>query len=191
MGARFFLARSREPYNPAAMLVFNWVTVGGFLLLCGTAILLSSWVWKSALRQRRRLGWPRVKGKVVEQRMRREGAGTHLEYLVAYEVAGEAMQRVARDWAPGAYTGPSEDHSQGDFAETMQKRLDAYAKGSEIELLVDPHDAGRVFYRRGKTWSLIPLAVVVSAVFVALVVFLTPVIFVAPSTPDATTTPRR
>lgn len=82
------------------MLNFNWVTVGGFLLLCGTAYILSSWVWKSALRQRRRLRWPRVRGKVLEHRMRREGSGTYLEYLVAYEVEGEAMQRVARDWSP-------------------------------------------------------------------------------------------
>lgn len=170
------------------MLNFNWVTVGAFLLLCGTAILLSSWVWKSALRQRRRLAWPRVRGKVLEHRMRRDGKGTHLEYLVAYEVGGEKMQRTARDWAPGAYTGPSEGDGWSDFEKLMRKRLAAYPEGGDIELLVHPDDKDKVFYRRGMTWPLLPLAILVTAVFIALVALLAPVIFVAPVLPPDTTT---
>ena len=166
------------------MLNFNWVTVGAFLLLCGTAIFLSSRVWKSALRQRRRLRWPRVQGKVLEQRLRRDGRGTRLEYLVTYEIAGERMQRTAADWVPGLYTGPSESHGWEAFEQSMRKRLAVYPVGGDIELLVDPDDPGRVFYRRGFTWPLLPLAVLVTAVFIALVALLTPVIFVAPYLPD-------
>src|SRR5690349_10628959 len=98
------------PVQSGAMLNFNWLTVGAFILLVGTAAFLSSLVWKSALRQRRRLRWARVQGKVLEHRMPRDGAGTRLEYLVAYEIDGQPMQRVARDWVPGAYSGPSETH---------------------------------------------------------------------------------
>jgi hypothetical protein len=173
------------------MLVFNWITVGAFLLLCGTALYLSSWVWKSALRQRRRLRWPRVTGKVVEQRMREGGAGIHLEYLVAYEVDGQPMQRVARDWSPGAYTGPEERHGLGEFEKLMRKRLEAFPQGGDIELLVHPEDPGRVFYRRGLTWPLVPLAIMVTLAFAALVAVLAPVIFVAPTLPDEATTKRQ
>lgn len=170
------------------MLNFNWVTVGAFLLLCGTVIILSSWVWKSALRQRRRLRWPRVTGKVIEHRMPRDGPRVRLEYLVTYEIEGEAMRCVAKDWIPGAYSRPRETHAGSGFEELMRKRLAAYPEGGPIELLVDPDNPRRVFYRRGITWPLLPLAVLVTAVLLALLAALTPVIFVAPILPDATAT---
>ena len=164
------------------MLVFNWLTIAAFLLLCGTAIILSSWVWKSAIRQRRRLCWPRVVGKVLERRMRRDGTSVFLEYLVAYEYGGLDYQRTCSDWSPGGYTYQNEV----DFLALMRKRLDTYPEGGPIPLMLNPDDPGHARDRRGITWPLMPLAILVTAVFIALVAMLTPVIFVWPVLPEAT-----
>ena len=161
------------------MLVFNWLTIGAFLLLCGTAIFLSWPIWRSAMRQRRRERWPKVIGKVLEHRMRRQGDTVFLEYLAEYDHGGVDYQRVCSDWSPGGYTYLNEVQ----FHELMKKRLDAYPEGGPIPLMLNPADPARAFYRRGFTWPLTPLAIVVSAIFLALVAMLTPVIFVWPILP--------
>ena len=157
-----------------------WVKVAGFLLLCFTAGYLSWQAWKSALRQRRRERWPHVTGKVLEQRMTKSQQGTKLDYLVAYEHGGESFQVLASDWNPGLYTGPAESHSLTDFEETMRKSLDLYKVGDAIALMVNPGDQRKAFYKRGRTWPLTAMAVVVTLVFLALIAVLTPVIFQAP-----------
>jgi len=157
-----------------------WVQVAGFLLLVLTAAYLSWQVWKSALRQRRRERWPEVTGKVLEQRMREERDAIHLEYLVAYEVEGIDFQRVCTDWSPRGHTIPETDRSGTRFRDLMQKRLDAYPQGAAIPLLVNPGNPGKAYYRRGRTWPLTAMAVVVTAAFVVLVVLLAPVIFQPP-----------
>ena len=161
------------------MLVFNWVTIGAFLLLCGTAIFLSWPIWRSALRQRRRERWPKVIGKVLEHRMRRQGDTVFLEYLAAYEYGGVDYQRAATDWSPGGYSYLNEVQ----FHELMQKRLDAYPVGGPIPLMLNPDDPAKAVYRRGRVWPLTAVAVVVSAIFLVLVAMLTPVIFVWPVLP--------
>lgn len=110
------------------MLVFNWLTIGAFLLLCGTAIFLSWRPWKSALRQRRLERWPKVGGKVLEHRVRRQGDTVFLEYLTAYEYGGVDYQRAATDWSPGGYS----DTNEVQFQQLMQKRLDAYPVGERF-----------------------------------------------------------
>jgi hypothetical protein len=155
-----------------------WVRVVAFLLLVATACYLSWWVWKSALRQRRRERWPRATGTVLEQRMRERGNSILLEYLVAYEFEGVDYQRVCSDWEPGGYTIPYRSSTR--FRGLMQKRLDAYPQGGPIALMIDPGDPGKAYYRRGWTWPLTAMAVAVSLVFLGLVALLTPVIFQAP-----------
>ena len=157
-----------------------WIQVGGFLLLCFTAGFLSWQVWKSALRQRRRGRWPRVIGKVVEQRMTTSARGTSLDYLVGYEHGGESFQVVCSDWSPGLYTGPGESHGQLGFEEAMRKRLDLYKAGDAIPLMVNPDNPRKAFYKRGWTWPLTGTAVVVTLAFIVLVAMLAPVIFQAP-----------
>ena len=157
-----------------------WLQVAGFLLLCFTAGYLSWQVWKSALRQRRRESWPKVTGKVIEQRMKETSRGRSLDYLVSYEHGGETFQVACTDWSPGLYTGPEETHGQAAFEESMRKRLDAYKAGDPIPLMVNPDNPRKAFYKRGRTWPLTALAVAVTVVFVVLVAMLTPVIFQAP-----------
>lgn len=157
-----------------------WIKVAGFLLLCFTAGYLSWQVWKSALRQRRRERWPKVTGKVHEQRMTRTQRGTKLDYLVSYEYGTESFQVLCSDWSPGLYTGPAETHSLTDFEETLRRRLDLYRVGDPIALMVSPDDPRKAFYKRGRTWPLTAVAVVVTAAFLVLVAMLTPVIFQAP-----------
>lgn len=157
-----------------------WVQVAGFLLLCFTAAFLSWNVWKSALRQRRRDRWPKVTGTVLEQRMAREARGVTLGYLVSYEMEGERFQVVCNDWSPGAYTGPEEDHGETSFEELMRKRLDLYKVGDPIPLMVNPANPRKAFYKRGRTWPIMAVAVAVTLCFIALVAALTPVIFQAP-----------
>ena len=157
-----------------------WVRVAGFLLLLFTAGYLSWTVWKSALRQRRRERWPKVTGTVLEQRMTSAGNGITLDYLVSYELDGEAFQVLCSDWSPGAYTGPEERHGQGSFDELMRKRLDLYKVGDPIPLMVNPENRRKAFYKRGRSWPLTAVAIVVTLAFLALVAMLTPVIFQAP-----------
>lgn len=157
-----------------------WVQVAGFLLLCLTACFLSWQVWKPALRQRRRERWPKVTGKVLEQRMTRSGRGVTLDYLVSYEFEGEAFQLICSDWSPGVYTGPAESHNRGSFDERMRKRLDLYKEGDPIPLIVNPANPRKAFYKRGRAWPLTAAAVAVTLCFAALVAALTPVIFQAP-----------
>ena len=153
-----------------------WVQVLAVALLCLTAAFLTWPIWKAALRQRRRLHWPRVTGKVLEQRMREDANSVHLEYLVAYEYAGDSWQRVCRDWHGGRYT-----RSQRTDLQQLRKRmLEHFPVGSDIELTLNPDDPGSVYYRRGWTWPLFTIAVVVTLVFLALIAALAPVIFQAP-----------
>lgn len=157
-----------------------WVQVAGFLILCFTAGLLSWQVWKPALRQRRRERWPKVTGMVLEQRMSHESRGVTLDYLVKYEIGGEPIQVLCRDLSPGIYTGPEERHGETAFQDLMRKRLDLYKVGDAIALMVDPSEPGKAYYKRGRTWPLMPVAIVVTLVLAALVAALTPVIFQAP-----------
>jgi hypothetical protein len=153
-----------------------WVRVAGFLLLCFTAGFLAWPIWKAAVRQRRRERWPRVTGKVLEQRMREDGDSIHLEYLVFYEYAGESWQRVCRDWRGGRYTRSPER----DLQQLLKRRLEHFPVDSDIALMLNPDDPGAAFYRRGWTWPLFTIAVVVTLVFLALIAALAPVIFQAP-----------
>jgi hypothetical protein len=157
-----------------------WVQVAGFLLLCLTAAFLSWPIWKAALRQRRRDRWPKVVGTVLEQRMTRAGNGITLDYLVRYEHGGETFTVLARDWSPGAYTGAAERHGGADFDRLMRERLDLHKVGGPIALMVNPDSPRRAFYKRGRTWPMTAIAVVVSAAFIALIAALTPVIFQQP-----------
>jgi len=150
-----------------------WVRVAGFLLLLFTAAFLSWPIWKAALRQRRRERWPKVTGKVLEQRKNRNGNDITLNYLVSYEHGGEAFQVLASDWSPGAYTAVNESH----FHELMQERLDLYKVGDPIPLMVNPDNPHKAFYRRGWTWPMTAIAVVVTLIFLAFIVVLTPIIF--------------
>ena len=157
-----------------------WVQVAGFLLLLFTAVLLSWPIWKAALRQRRRDRWPKVTGTVLEQRKTRARNGIKLDYLVRYEIEGEEFQVLCTDWSPGTHTGPGEGHSQSDFDESMRKHLDLYKVGDPIPLMVNPDNPRKAFYKRGWTWPMTTIAVVVSLIFIALIAMLTPVIFQAP-----------
>jgi hypothetical protein len=153
-----------------------WVRVAGFLLLLFTAAFLTWPIWKAAMRQRRRERWPKVTGKVLEQRKTRSGSGLTLDYLVSYEHGGETFQVLASDWSPGEYTGPNE----GDFNELMQERLDKYRVGEPIPLMVNPDNPRKAYYKRGWTWPMTAIAVVVTLIFLGFIVVLTPVIFQPP-----------
>jgi len=153
-----------------------WVRVAGFLILLFTAVFLTWPIWKAALRQRRRERWPKVTGKVPEQRQTRSGNDITLGYLVSYEHGGETFQVLARDWCPGAYTALNESH----FHELMQERLDLYKVGEPIALMLNPDSPGKAFYKRGWTWPMTTLAVVVTFIFIGFIVVLTPVIFQPP-----------
>jgi hypothetical protein len=118
-----------------------WVQVLGFALLCLTAAFLTWPIWKAALRQRRRERWPRVTGKVLEQRMRDQGNRIYLEYLVAYDYDGEAMQRTCRDWRGCWYTRDPDTGAR----EYLQGMLDLFKAGDDIELTVNPDAPGTVF----------------------------------------------
>ena len=157
-----------------------WVKVAGFLLLCFTAAFLSWPIWKAAFRQRRRDRWPKVVGTVLEQRMTPSGNGITLDYLVSYELGGETFQVLCKDWSPGNYTGASERHGDGDFQRLMRERLDKHKVGEAIPLMINPDNPRKAFYKRGWTWPMTTIAVVVTLAFIALVAALTPVIFQQP-----------
>jgi hypothetical protein len=153
-----------------------WVQVFGFALLCLTAAFLAWPIWKAALRQRRRERWPRVTGKVLEQRMREDHNSIYLEYLVSYEYGGETWQRVCRDSRGGRYT-PKPRLS---FRQSMKRMLELFPVQGDIELMLNPDDPGTAYYRRGWRWPLFTIAVVATLAFLALIATLTPVIFQAP-----------
>ena len=152
------------------------VQAAAFALLCLAAAFLAWPIWKAAGVQRRRERWPRVTGKVLEQRMRAEGNSVHLEYLVSYEYAGEAWQRVCRDWRGGRYARSVKTGAQ----QLLRRRLEQFPVGSDIELMLHPDDPGAAYYRRGWTWPLTAIAVVATLAFLALIAALAPVIFQAP-----------
>jgi hypothetical protein len=156
-----------------------WVQVLGFLLLCSTAAFLSWQLWKPALRQRRRERWPKVTGTVLEQRISPESRGVTLDYLVRYELGGETLEVLCRDWSAGIYTGPEERHGEPAFESLMRERLALYAVAGPIALIVNPANPREAFYKRGRTWPLTAIAIVVTLVLAVLVAVLAPVIFQA------------
>ena len=106
------------------------------------------------------------------------GNGITLDYLVSYEHDGEPFQVLCKDWSPGVYTGAREEGV--DFDRLMRERLDLYKVGAPIPLMLNPDNPRKAFYRRGWTWPMTAIAVVVTLVFVALIALLAPVIFEAP-----------
>lgn len=154
------------------------IQYAAFVLLC-LAVLFLLWApWKSALRQRRREAWPRVTGKVLEQRMTRDGAYVTLDYRAEYTHAGRAFDGVCRDWRPGSYAVPEPGEQNSE--RLMRERLDLFKVGDPIELLVNPANPAEAYYKRGRTWPLLAAAIAATVLLLALVAMLAPVILTRP-----------
>jgi Protein of unknown function (DUF3592) len=142
--------------------------IAGLLLFLFVAGFLLYPMFRSSKRQATQRRWPRVRGEVVEQRVRMEGSTGLITYRVRYAVDGRSYEEYA-----GAPDGLG--YTNYDIEYDVRRALDAkvarHPVGSQIELMVDPSNHAAVFFLERQLPAR-ALAYIVSAVFlVFLIVF--------------------
>lgn len=144
--------------------------IAGLSLFLFVAAFLLYPMFRSSKRQAVQGRWPRVRGEVLEQRVRMEGSTGLITYRVRYAVDGRSYEEYA-----GAPDGLGYTHYDRDYdvRRAVDAKMARRAVGSPIELMVNPANHAEVFFVERQLPAR-ALAYVVSAIF--LVFF---VVFVA------------
>jgi hypothetical protein len=144
--------------------------IAGLSLFLLVAVFLLVPMFRSSRRQGAQRQWPRVRGEVLEHRVRMERSAGLMEYRVRYAIGGRTYEEYA-----GAPDGIGYTHYDSDYdvRRAVDAKMARHPVGSPIELIVNPASHAEAFFVERQLPAR-ALAYVVSAIF--LVFFL---IFVA------------